>query len=80
MMRGDFDRIIPISQFNDNYCDCFYTGLDEPGTSACSKSKFYCDQPLVEPEWVPGSFVDDGVCDCCDGSDEAQGTCFNVCD
>lgn len=25
------------------------------------------------------SFVDDGICDCCDGSDEAPGFCSNNC-
>jgi hypothetical protein len=30
------NRIISIDAFNDDFCDCPLSGLDEPGTSACS--------------------------------------------
>ncbi|KAJ1398876.1 hypothetical protein B484DRAFT_308957, partial [Ochromonadaceae sp. CCMP2298] len=61
---------------NDDYCDTF-DGSDETRSSACShlKSTFSCPAPthtiankhIVE---IPSSRVNDGVCDCCDGSDE----------
>ena len=28
---------------------------------------------------MPSSMVDDGICDCCDGSDEARHRCPNPC-
>jgi len=31
-------KTIPKEYINDNYCDCPYTGEDEPNTSACSGS------------------------------------------
>jgi protein kinase C substrate 80K-H len=37
----DGSQRIPISQVNDDYCDCL-DGSDEPGTSACSNGKFFC--------------------------------------
>ncbi|KAL4218365.1 hypothetical protein ACF0H5_023102 [Mactra antiquata] len=62
---------IPFVAVNDDYCDC-PDSSDEPGTSACLESKFYCtfQNPDIEPQYIPGSRVNDGVCDCCDGSDE----------
>ena len=33
-------KITP-QQVNDNYCDCPFTGIDEPGTSACAGSHFW---------------------------------------
>ncbi|KAL6080636.1 Glucosidase 2 subunit beta [Balamuthia mandrillaris] len=55
-------KMIPLAWVNDDYCDCPDNGADEPGTSACSKSRFYC----VEPPnlYIPSSMVDDGICDC----------------
>lgn len=63
---------IPFSAINDDYCDCS-DGSDEPGTSACPGSKFYCANEGHVPAFVPSSRVGDGLCDpeCCDGSDEA---------
>jgi protein kinase C substrate 80K-H len=63
---------------NDNFCDC---GHDEPGTAACSffsPQKFQCGSADIFNQTIPSSRVDDGVCDCCDGSDEAL-YCRNTC-
>lgn len=67
-------KLIPYSSVNDDYCDCDDSS-DEPGTSACPDSRFYCtfQNADVEPQYVLGSRVNDGVCDCCDGSDEWAG-------
>ncbi|XP_070549890.1 glucosidase 2 subunit beta-like [Ptychodera flava] len=58
---------IPFSQVNDDYCDCTSDASDEPGTSACTKGRFFC---VGDAKFVPSSRVNDGICDCCDGSDE----------
>lgn len=84
-MRGDYNskmnKIIEMSSFNDDFCDCLITGYDEPGTSACLNSIFACENAPVEPFLVYGSMINDGVCDCCDGSDEYLGyiKCTNTC-
>eukprot|EP00475_Leptophrys_vorax_P005349 TRINITY_DN13244_c0_g1_i1.p1 TRINITY_DN13244_c0_g1~~TRINITY_DN13244_c0_g1_i1.p1 ORF type:complete len:532 (+),score=192.93 TRINITY_DN13244_c0_g1_i1:29-1624(+) len=72
---------IPISSVNDDFCDCPDNGFDEPGTSACNNGRFYCPNKGFEPKIISSSFVDDGICDCCDGSDEQlKGTkCKNTC-
>ncbi|KAK3087822.1 hypothetical protein FSP39_011105 [Pinctada imbricata] len=64
-------ELIPFSRVNDDYCDCKDLS-DEPGTSACPDSRFYCAQqmPDRDAQSVPSSRVNDGICDCCDGSDE----------
>jgi protein kinase C substrate 80K-H len=48
------------------------------GTSACSHGTFYCVNGGVLGKEISSTFVDDGVCDCCDGSDETDG-CGNTC-
>lgn len=69
------------SRVNDDYCDC-KDGSDEPGTAACASvvilpdyseertQGFYCANKGHRAKFIPHSFVNDGVCDCCDGSDE----------
>jgi hypothetical protein len=54
---------------NDDYCDCLDDGSDEPSTSACPTAVFHC-QNGHSVRYLPSSRVNDGVCDCCDGSDE----------
>eukprot|EP01025_Chloroclados_australasicus_P016017 TRINITY_DN1782_c1_g1_i8.p1 TRINITY_DN1782_c1_g1~~TRINITY_DN1782_c1_g1_i8.p1 ORF type:complete len:581 (-),score=115.58 TRINITY_DN1782_c1_g1_i8:515-2137(-) len=74
----DNSKTIPIKWVNDDYCDCF-DGSDEPGTSACFNSVFFCRNRGYQPKYIYGVFVDDGVCDCCDGSDESLRRCNNTC-
>ena len=70
---------VPVAALNDDYCDCA-DGSDEPGTSACPNSLFYCANKGHKSSEVFSSMVNDGVCDCCDGSDEWQtGVCENDC-
>ena len=65
---------IPIEYVNDNYCDCpaveGETVTDEPGTGACANNVFYCKDAALKDVRLRPSQVNDGFCDCCDGSDE----------
>ncbi|XP_005186294.1 glucosidase 2 subunit beta isoform X2 [Musca domestica] len=77
---------IAFERVNDDYCDCFGDGSDEPSTNACNNGKFYCKYQKRHitgrgrDVFVPSSRVNDGICDCCDGSDEWLGTaCKNKC-
>ncbi|KAG8341796.1 putative protein kinase C substrate protein, heavy chain [Trypanosoma vivax] len=84
------DASIIGRQVNDNYCDCS-DGSDEPGTSACTitggKYKtpkgwmFRCKNIGFKLEEINHNRVNDGICDCCDGSDEYSGLteCKNNC-
>nr|ACO11358.1 Glucosidase 2 subunit beta precursor [Caligus rogercresseyi] len=58
-------------KLNDDYCDCELTGFDEPSTNACPNGAFICLESLKS---IPSSSVNDGICDCCDGSDEYDGS------
>lgn len=47
-IRGKFECFsskeeIEFLKVNDNYCDCPLDGSDEPGTNACNKGVFYCE-------------------------------------
>ncbi|KAH0906603.1 hypothetical protein HID58_038430 [Brassica napus] len=50
-------------------------------TSACPNGKFYCRNAGHSPLVLFSSRVNDGICDCCDGSDEYDGkvACSNTC-
>lgn len=64
-------RQISVDKINDNYCDCPADGSDEPRTNACANGNFMCLKWIKPfPESIPSGWVNDGVCDCCDGSDE----------
>eukprot|EP00891_Asterochloris_glomerata_P003941 jgi/Astpho2/3941/Aster-x1186 len=66
---GNSSSTIPQEAVNDNYCDCpGSVWSDEPGTAACAGTGavFTCRDGRL----LPTAFVDDGICDCCDGADE----------
>ncbi|KAG9293221.1 hypothetical protein G9A89_010592 [Geosiphon pyriformis] len=73
---------IPWEAINDDFCDCT-DGSDEPGTSACLNSRFFCQNRGHIPAYIEASRVNDGICEseCCDGSDEFDGqvSCPNTC-
>lgn len=77
---------------DDNYCDFlgenFKGRAEESGSSACSywtpgKRLFTCVglETGSTTKKIFSSRVEDGVCDCCDGSDEISGqvACTNTC-
>ncbi|KAF5357648.1 hypothetical protein D9758_007540 [Tetrapyrgos nigripes] len=76
----DGSKEIPWNFVNDDSCDC-PDGSDEPGTGACPDTYFYCKNEGHTGSLIPSSRVKDGLCEpqCCDGSDERQGVCPNVC-
>lgn len=76
----DGSKSFPRDRLNDDFCDC-PDGTDEPGTSACPQSKFYCRNLGDTPCFLFSSRVNDRICDCCDGSDEYDGgiICPNTC-
>ena len=84
---------LSLDMINDGFCAC-EDGSDEPGTGACDGgggpssslsqlAKFHCVNEGFEPVSLYPSRVDDGICDCCDGSDEqppsGRGDCVNRC-
>ncbi|KAG9445744.1 hypothetical protein H6P81_011872 [Aristolochia fimbriata] len=76
----DGSKTFSRDRLNDGFCDCV-DGTDEPGTSACPESKFYCRNAGSMPQMLFSSCVNDHICDCCDGSDENDGSinCPNTC-
>ncbi|KAG5305809.1 GLU2B Glucosidase, partial [Pseudoatta argentina] len=64
-------REIDFVKINDDYCDCPIDGSDEPGTNACNNGFFNCEKSSKKSAVrIPSYKVNDGHCDCCDGSDE----------
>lgn len=60
----DGSATIPWKAVNDDYCDC-KDGSDEPGTSACPNSIFYCSNVGHLGSVIPSSRVNDGLCGAC---------------
>jgi len=52
---------------------------EEPGSSECPNAKILCRNEGFFPSDLPVSMAEDGVCDCCDGSDEPAELCSNHC-
>ncbi|XP_067619130.1 uncharacterized protein [Eurosta solidaginis] len=82
----DGSHEVSFERVNDEYCDCLSDGSDEPSTNACSNGRFYCKYQKRHITgrgvdfFVPSSRVNDGICDCCDGSDEwLTISCTNRC-
>ena len=72
---------ISLDKVNNGYPDCS-DASDEPGTSTFVNHSFYCKNEGYVPEIISGWLVSDGICDCCDGSDEffnKHVTCPNTC-
>ncbi|CAM9891445.1 unnamed protein product, partial [Choristocarpus tenellus] len=69
LLCGD-GTVLAWDRVNDDYCDCPKDGSDEPGTSACNTGAFHCVNHGHQEMRLASSRVGDGVCDCCDGSDE----------
>ncbi|KAJ8759199.1 hypothetical protein K2173_004637 [Erythroxylum novogranatense] len=76
----DGSKSFTRDRLNDNFCDCV-DGTNEPGTSACSRGKFYCRNLGSTPQFIFSSRINDRICDCCDGSDEYDRgvNCPNTC-
>ncbi|GLT26966.1 hypothetical protein SLA2020_020000 [Shorea laevis] len=72
--RGPF---LGISHEDESY----YKTSSDSCTSACPTGKFYCWNVGHIPQTLFSSRVNDGICDCCDGSDEYDGEvkCPNTC-
>lgn len=91
---GKGTHVISKDLMDDGYCDCPLDGADETNTNACSgsmvgaftgipavsiKSQTY-QCPQQKKLQIPYSRFNDGICDCCDGSDELPSVCPDICD
>ena len=76
--RCDNGKQIPRAFVGDDFCDC---GSDEADTGACPDTLYTCPNLPHKSAQVFSSRVNDGLCDCCDGSDEWQRPtlCPNTC-
>ena len=70
----------PAPVTNDDYCDEFVDEAETSGCSYYSNLMFRC-KSVVYNEEIFSSRVNDGICDCCDGSDESLLlNCPDVCE
>ena len=78
VFRCDNGKQIPRAFVGDDFCDC---GSDEADTGACPDTLYTCSNLPHKSKQVFSSRVNDGLCDCCDGSDEWQRPtlCPNTC-
>jgi len=77
----DGKKVVGIEKINDNFVDCD-DGSDEPGTDSFPNGTFYCNNSGYISSEIPKWSVGDGICDCCDGSDEwynKHSNCSNTC-
>lgn len=90
---GLFACGVPALKLNDEFCDCPLDGSDERNTSACAglvverpDAMFRCKTAVFFPSsearqmdvGVHLSKVNDGVFDCCDGTDEPKILAQNI--
>lgn len=69
---------VPCEQVNDYFCDC-PNGTDEWLTPACGDEGYVFNCTSRYGSFMSMTLVRDGVCDCCDGSDEPEGLCPTAC-
>lgn len=71
--------MIAFARIDDDWCDDRANGSDESLSSACSGFTEKSVGTCLDRKWVTqqvfSSRVRDGICDCCDGSDEENGVC-----
>ena len=84
---------VTAAMINDDYCDCGYDephtaacsvsdirGPVETTAAAVESSRsFWCVNTGWRGSPLLVSRLGDGICDCCDGSDEPQGSCAPTC-
>ncbi|CAB1341811.1 unnamed protein product [Coregonus sp. 'balchen'] len=56
-------------------------GVPLSSTAACPNGSFHCTNAGFRPAFIPSSRINDGICDCCDTTDEynSGATCQNTC-
>jgi hypothetical protein len=83
--RTGLSQTVAVSVRDDDFCDDVSDADEETTTSACSywtvkQRTFLCKRGSTKSLFA--SRIADGVCDCCDGSDEAEtglAECPDVC-